>query len=90
MFAPGSSTGYIVLMDMLDSGIQNPVTPRAPNRGLVAWRFATHKFDEVMRRAKAVRTAVVSESDGTERTTKTARRLSMLTPSGLLVEVIER
>jgi catechol 2,3-dioxygenase-like lactoylglutathione lyase family enzyme len=90
LFAPGTATGYIVLMDMLDSGIRNPAEPRAPNRGLVAWQFSTHKFDELLRRVRAADVTLVSEPAPAEGPPQTARRLSMLTPSGLLVEVHER
>jgi catechol 2,3-dioxygenase-like lactoylglutathione lyase family enzyme len=89
MFAPGAATGYLVIMDMLDSGVANPVVPRPPNRGLAAWRFGTQKFNEVVRRAQDARVTILG-GPAARIDDPAKRAMSMLTPSGLLVEVFER
>ncbi len=88
LFAPGAATGYLVLMDMLESSVANPVVPRAPNRGVVAWRFGTHRFDEVERRARDARITILG-GPFAEPNRGAKRSMSLLTPNGLLVEVYE-
>ncbi len=93
LFAPGAITGYLVMLDFKDSNIANPVVPRMPNRGLVAWTFETRDLDAVMKRiadypdARAtLLSRPVEIADGAAR----RRVASVLTPSGLLLEIMER
>ena len=52
-FAPGSQTGYVVLMDHHENTIASPAPGYGPpNRGLVMWSFRTSKFAEVIERAR--------------------------------------
>ena len=95
LFAPGSVTGYLVMLDFRDRSVPNPSTPRAPNRGLVAWSFETRDLDDVLQRIEAFPDAratllarPVKVADGAAGTA--ARRVaSVLTPNGLLLEIAE-
>ncbi len=102
LFAPGASSGYIVLLDMLELGRANPVAPRFPNRGLVAWTFPTRRFDELERRVRAgiggarllagpLDPAAQNESptDPRRRVLVGGRRMSIASPAGLTLEIVE-
>lgn len=93
LFAPGTVTGYLVMLDFRKDSLANPVTPRAPNRGLVGWTFRTRDLDTVLARVDAyadgratllARPMVIPESDGSSR-----KVASLLTPNGLLLEIEE-
>jgi catechol 2,3-dioxygenase-like lactoylglutathione lyase family enzyme len=100
LFAPGAVTGYLVLLDFKDRNIANPVVPRMPNRGLVAWTFETRDLDAVLARIEAYpdgratllsRPLEVADSRGTSGAAAARRRVaSVLTPNGLLLELVER
>lgn len=89
LFAPGATTRYVCLLDMLAVGRANPVAPRLPNRGLVMWSFGTRAFDEVARR---VRAAAGGEAGSQPRFSDApgARALTVLSPAGLMIEIVER
>lgn len=53
-FAPGASTGYLVLMDHGEATKASPApTYGPPSRGLGIWSFASKEIEEVYRRALA-------------------------------------
>jgi catechol 2,3-dioxygenase-like lactoylglutathione lyase family enzyme len=82
LFAPGATSAYICLLDMLEASRRNPVEPRLPNRGLVLWSFTTHAFDEVCRRSTDASPRVAGEPG--------RRRLTVLAPSGTMLEICEQ
>lgn len=82
LFAPGATSAYICLLDMLAASRPNPVAPRPPNRGLVIWSFGTRVFDEVRGRTAAATPRIAG--------TPGQRRLTVLAPSGTLIEIFEQ
>ena len=90
LFAPGARTAYICLLDMMSVGRANPVAPRLPNRGLVMWSFGTRVFDQV---AERVRAGADQDRLGSQARFAGAagrRRLTVLSPAGLMMEVREQ
>jgi catechol 2,3-dioxygenase-like lactoylglutathione lyase family enzyme len=89
LFAPGAATRYICLLDMLAAGRANPVAPRLPNRGVVMWTFGTRVFDEVAQRVRAAATRGELGSQPRFCGAPGPRALTVLSPAGLMIEVIE-
>jgi catechol 2,3-dioxygenase-like lactoylglutathione lyase family enzyme len=90
LFAPGATTGYICLLDMLEVARANPVAPRLPNRGLVMWSFGTRAFDAVEQRVREAATHERLCSQPRFGGTAGQRHLTVLSPAGLMMEIIER
>jgi catechol 2,3-dioxygenase-like lactoylglutathione lyase family enzyme len=90
LFAPGATSRYVCLLDMLAVGRANPVAPRLPNRGLVMWSFGTRVFDEVARRVRAAATGGDAGAQPRFSDTPGARALTVLSPAGLMIEIVER
>jgi catechol 2,3-dioxygenase-like lactoylglutathione lyase family enzyme len=88
LFAPGATTAYICLLDMLAGARANPVAPRLPNRGLLMWTFGTRAFDQVARRVRdAVSARLCSEPRSGGDPGK--RAMTLLSPAGVMIEVVE-
>lgn len=86
-FAPGSRTGYVIVMDLLNTGMPAPPGPTA---GLKMWSFETRDLAEVERRARAAGISTTSpskviDSPGLGR----VRSLVLNTPDGFAVEVYQ-
>jgi len=59
-FAPGASTGYLVLMDHgADNKPSHAPTLGPPQRGIVMWSFRTKDMDEFIRRVEAQNVPIV-------------------------------
>lgn len=88
LFAPGATTAYVCLLDMLDVARPNPVAPRLPNRGLVMWSFRTHVFDQVVGKAQehaAQHGSLPPRVAGA----LGQRRLTVISPGDVMLEVCE-
>ncbi len=90
LFAPGASTAYICLLDMMAVARANPVAPRLPNRGLVMWSFGTSVFDQVEQRVRRAATGNGLCSQPRFGSGAGQRRLTVLSPAGLMIEINER
>jgi len=89
LFAAGATTGYIVLLDMLEQGRVNPIEPGFANRGIVGWTFPTRSFDQVVVRLASDQSGAALIA-GPFRDPKTgARVLSIRSPAGLTMEIEE-
>ena len=91
MFAPGTTTANLTLVDLGSKGERNPVAFRPPNRGMVMWSFLISDAAEAARRARGTQGSVVrgpitlhSPVWGAHRT------LIVATPGGFHLELIER
>ncbi len=90
LFAPGATSRYVCLLDMMAVGRANPVAPRLPNRGVVMWTFGTRAFEEVARRASAAAAGGAGGAQPRFSHAPGARALTVLSPAGLMMEIIER
>ena len=90
-FSPGSSTGYIVLMDHGDdtktSLIENS---QLPGRGIIMWSFKTSKLDLIIERASNFNIKVMSDVEETPNSGFfDKRRIILRDPDGFQIEIIE-
>lgn len=82
-FAPGASSGYVILLKLLDQPDPPPPLP-GPMRGLAMWSFDAADIDAVAVRARAAGIRIVSAP------TRGARRSTTLEmPDGFLVEITQ-
>ncbi|MFN2099799.1 VOC family protein [Altererythrobacter sp. MF3-039] len=90
-FAPGASTGYLVLMDHEEATRPSPAPGRgAPNRGIAMWSFETGDIDEVRRRAGSAGITIVQ--DVAERSSPLmprGRTMILEDPDGFPIEIVE-
>lgn len=91
LYAPGTDTGYLVMLDFRDQGRPNSGPIRPPGRGVAIWTFPTHDLDAMLARSREHGV----EPFGGPVTLDTApfgrhRIATVLTPHGFLVELVER
>ena len=90
-FAPGASTGYLVVMDPQDAFQPAPAPFGLASRGISMWTFEVPDVDEALARAERAGVAVLRrpatiplpEGGG-------VRSLVLATPDGFPIEIIER
>ena len=90
-FSPGSSTGYIVLMDHGDdtktSLIENS---QLPGRGIIMWSFKTSNLDLIIERANNFNIKVISDVEEIPNSRFfNKRRIILRDPDGFQIEIIE-
>lgn len=86
-FAPGSRTGYVILLDLLNAGA--PAVRTANARGIAAWSFEAKSLGVVAARAKAAGLSdrIVTVEDAAF---GKVRRLTIEIPGALPVHVFEK
>ncbi len=89
-FAPGASTGYVILMQLYTQALA-PVAPPPPDaRGLAMWTFATADLRSTSRAARAAGIPIlagpawVADGSGGRQ-----RSLVLGTPEGFRIELVE-
>ncbi len=90
-FAPGSSSGYCVIMDHGKNNRPSPApSVGPPSRGIVMWSFRTKDMDEVFRRAKTGGAKVLKGPIEMESPFLGGKRVMILEdPSGFPIEIFE-
>lgn len=90
-FAPGSSTGYVVVMDHGDDNIPSKAASYGPpSRGFVMWSFRTKDIDAVFARAKAAGTEIMQPpTEMTSPFLANRRVLLLRDPSGFPIEIFQ-
>ena len=90
-FAPGSATGYLVLMDHQAATKPSPAPSYGPpNRGIALWSFATRDLDQVHQRAAGAGIAVVqAPADHGSPNLPSGRSMILRDPDGFLIEIFE-
>ena len=90
-FSPGSKTGYLVVMELLEGTGAPPAQPDMRSRGLSMWSFETNKLDTVIQNwnaanldKKVVATKIQSPGLGW------VRAILIRSPDGVPIEVYER
>lgn len=90
LFAPGTTTANLTLIDLGEKGERNPVPLGAPSRGAVLWSFAVTDIEEAWRRARASRGRVIAGPDlRANAVWGEHRSLIVESPGGLQFELIE-
>ncbi len=90
-FAPGASTGYLVVMDPRDAFQPAPASLGPASRGITMWTFEVPGVDEALARAERAgvtvlrRPAAILRPEGGH-----VRSLVLATPDGFPIELIER
>lgn len=90
-FAPGSSTGYVVVMDHgKDNKPSRALTYGPPSRGLGMWSFKTKNIDEVFARAQSAGLKVLQEPTSLNSPFLGCSKVMLMhDPSGFPIEVFE-
>ena len=90
-FAPGSSTGYLVLMDHgKDNKFSSASNLGTPNRGISMWSFETKDIEEVYRRALNANVEILHGLDTYDSPFLNCKRtLLMKDPGGFMIEIFE-
>ena len=90
-FAPGSKTGYLVLMDHHEATrAEPPAGYGPPSRGIVMWSFATKRFDEVAARiGESGATVLQEEAERSLPDRPEVRCLIVEDPDGFPIEIFE-
>ena len=92
-FSPGSSTGYLVVMQLQQNALRAPSPIGLQSRGIGLWSFATQKLDEIAERASRADTSVtriVSEPKAIHIPNEGPYRAMVLTtPDGFPVELLQ-
>lgn len=90
-FAPGSSSGYLVMMDHRDANLPEAAASRSPHRGIVMWSFETTDLDAVYQKAQAFGARILQEpSEGPSPFIPARRVMQVEDPCGFPYEIFER
>jgi catechol 2,3-dioxygenase-like lactoylglutathione lyase family enzyme len=90
-FAPGSRSGYLVVMQLLQNALRPPAPLAAPGRGIALWSFPTLDLEATLLRARAHGTAVLQDAAWIETPGVGSVRSAVLaTPDGFPVEIYQR
>ena len=89
-FAPGSSTGYMVLMDYGKDNKPNAGSLGTPNRGITMWSYQTHNIDAVFARAIEHNVKILhAPSNHFSPFLNSRKTLLMEDPGGFMIEVFQ-
>jgi catechol 2,3-dioxygenase-like lactoylglutathione lyase family enzyme/uncharacterized protein (DUF1330 family) len=89
-YAPGASSGYVILMKFLAGGRAAPVPLGLGARGIGMWSFVSARFDEVLSRARAAGVTIKAAPAPSPWPADNGRRQMVLaTGDGFPVEVVE-
>ncbi len=83
-FAPGTSTGYVILMKMIDRPVEPVSASRAIKRGIVMWSFDVADLTAVEARARASGARIVAQP------ARGDASLVIAMPDGFLVQLLQR
>lgn len=90
-FAPGASTGYLVLMDHMEDNRQSSAPALGPpSRGITMWSFPAKDIDEVFGRAKDYGAEIIQPLTEFESPCLNSKRTFVMTdPDGFPYEIFE-
>ncbi len=90
-FTPGSRTGYLVIMDLVNAGKRPPAPLGLQRRGIGMWSFETSDLQAIEQRARKAKASILKpaaliDAPGIGR----VRSLVIATPDGFPIEVYMR
>lgn len=90
-FAPGTNTGYVVLMDHVEATKHSPAPSLGPpNRGIVVWSFPSKNLDEVYKRAQGAGVEIMhAPNEHNSPCIPGGRSMLMKDPDGFPIEIFE-
>jgi catechol 2,3-dioxygenase-like lactoylglutathione lyase family enzyme len=89
-FSPGSTTAYLVIMDLIDAGKTNRIGLGPASRGLAMWTFDVPSLKEVGRRARLAGVTILSPpSRQTGPDGKPQYSMMLATPDNFPIEVVQ-
>ena len=89
-FAPGSTSGYVILMHVIDRGIAPSVPLGLKSRGIAMWTFAAPDLDDIAARAQRAGIRIVSPPSASPWPNEQNRRsLVLATADGFPIEVVQ-
>lgn len=90
LYAAGTETGYLVMLDFRDAGKPQAGTIRPPGRGVAMWTFPTDDLEAVLLRCRAQGIRVHGGPATLDSPLLGAHRAAtLLTPHGFLVELVQ-
>ncbi|MEP3226808.1 MAG: VOC family protein [Parasphingorhabdus sp.] len=90
-FAPGSASGYLVLMDHMESTKPSPASSYGPpNRGIAMWSFAAKDIEHIQQRAERSNIEIVHPAAVHDSLfLPEVRSMILKDPDGFLIEIFE-
>lgn len=89
LFAPGSRTGYVIVMGVGEDAAPAVKAPRPPTLGLGGWVFEVNDLDAAIERAAGLGTQVRGPLALDDPALGTRRAAALIAPNGQLVELYE-
>jgi len=90
LYAAGSDTGYVVMLDFRDAGKPQAGPIRPPGRGVAMWTFTTDDLDAVLARCRDHRIRVLGGPAVLDSPLLGVHRAAtVLTPHGFLIELVQ-
>lgn len=89
-FAPGATSGYLIVMRMVDNARPSLGRHGLTARGIASWQFTTRNFDTVVARARTAKVTIVGAPAPSPWPDEGGRRsVVFATDDGFRVEVVE-
>jgi catechol 2,3-dioxygenase-like lactoylglutathione lyase family enzyme len=90
LFAPGTTTANLTLIDLGAKGERNPAPLAAPSRGAVLWSFVVTDIEEARRRVRVSQGRLISGPDaGVNAVWGEYRALVVESPAGIRFELVQ-
>ena len=89
-FAPGATTGYLVMMELLDGDKKRYEPASMASSGLSMWTFTTRSLDTINARWQAYSGEAAAVFEGRVPPFGIVRSIQVTSPTGIPIEIIER
>jgi len=92
LYAKGSNQNHLLFLDYKDGiHVENNAAPKIPNQGLGMWSFETKHIEHILKKAIEQNSVIISQPVvNTDPITGKGKTMTLLTPSGFLVEIFEK
>ena len=89
-FAPGATTGYLVMMELLDGDKQRYEPAGMASSGLSMWTFTTRSLDTINARWQAYSGEAAVVFEGKVPPFGIVRSIQVTSPTGIPIEIVEQ